>query len=385
MDFSLTAEQQDMAAAVRDLLAEIGGGRPREAALASPADYDPAAWRRMVHELGITGLLVPERFGGLGLSPVDLAVIAQEVGRHVLPTPFLSSAVAATAVLTSCPHPAQARWLPRLAAGEVIGALAVQESPSDYRCRRPASTARTDGGACRITGTKRFVLGAPAADFVLVLAALDATPALFLVDGGAAGMTVEPQTSLDPTLSLSAIHFADTPAIQLVADARAVVGHGQDVLVLAQAAESLGGAEQCLEMAVEYAGTRHQFGRPIGSFQAIKHKCADIFMAIEIARTAVLHAAWALAADPAQARTAVPAAAAESARAFCLAAGENIQIHGGIGFTWEHPAHWYFKRARSYDVLNGTTAEHYTALLSALEPADSDEPRRPELQRTHPA
>jgi alkylation response protein AidB-like acyl-CoA dehydrogenase len=358
-----------MAQAVRGMLADAATSDGREAAMASPLRYDETTWRRLGQELGLAGLLVPERFDGLGLSTVDLAVVADEIGRHVLPLPFLSSAVLFAATLAATPDSEPAsRWLPALAGGQVTGTVAVQETSDDYRCTRPTTTARAEGGTFLLTGTKRFVMNASAADVVLVLAVLDGAPTLFAVDRDAAGMQIECEPSLDPTLSLCSVRLDDTPGARIAGDAAAAVERGLDVLVLAQAAESLGGAEHCLAMAVEYAKTRFQFGRPIGSFQAIKHKCADVFVAVEIARTAVLHAAWALEADPTAARSALPAAAAEAARAFSLAAAENIQIHGGIGFTWEHSAHWYFKRARSYEVLNGTTAEHYAALQSTIEP-----------------
>jgi alkylation response protein AidB-like acyl-CoA dehydrogenase len=371
VDFDLSTEQRDIASAVRDLLTELATDQARRAAIDTPEGYDTALWARLAGELGLAGLIIAEEHGGLGLGALDLALVSQEFGREVVPSPFLATPVYAAALVSnSSDAAAQERWLPRIAAGEAIATVAVQESALDYRGGSPetAATAGADG-LVRLNGTKRFVLDAVAADVIFVLAAGADGPALFELDPTVKGVTIEAETSLDPTLRIATVTFTDAIAIPIEGDAVAAVGRALDLLLVAQAAESVGGADRCLEMSVDYAKSRHQFGRPIGSFQAIKHKAADVYIAIELARTAVYQAAWSYDEDPEQAERAIPAAAAEAGRAYALAAGENIQIHGGIGFTWEHSAHWYYKRARSYEVLHGTADEHYRRVLAQVAPA----------------
>ena len=370
MDFDLSTEQRDIAAAVRDLLTELATDQARRAALETPEEYDTALWSRLAGELGLAGLMVPEEFGGLGLGALDLALVSQEFGREVVPSPFLATAVYAAALLNNtADSAARERWLPRIAAGEVIATVAVQESATDYRCTSPETTAVAGAdGLVRLTGTKRFVFDAVAADVIFVLAAGVEGPALFELDPSAHGVTIDADTSLDPTLRIATITLKDAVAVPLEGDAVTAVGRALDLVLIAQAAESVGGADRCLEMSVEYAKSREQFGRPIGSFQAIKHKAADVYIATELARTAVYQAAWSYDQDPEQAERAIPAAAAEAKKAYALAASENIQIHGGIGFTWEHNAHWYYKRARSYEVLHGTIDEHYRRVLTQVAP-----------------
>jgi alkylation response protein AidB-like acyl-CoA dehydrogenase len=370
MDFSLSSEQNDIARAVRDYVMSLRNDGGRARGVDAPKGYEETAWKTMAGELGLASILVPERYQGLGLAAVDVVAVCEQLGAAVIPSPFLASAVHAVATLVATgDDDAMARWLPRIGAGEVVGCVAIQEQADDYRCAVPATSL---GGGPRqlvVNGVKRFVLDAAAADVMIVLCRQGDATVLVEVDPAGPGVFVSSDESLDPTIRLATVTFVDAPALLLVGDGRAAADAGLDMLVLAQAAESLGGCGACLDMSVEYAKVRQQFGRPIGSFQAIKHKCADVYIALETARTAVWVAAWALDHDPEQASTALPTAAAEAGRAFAFAATENVQIHGGIGFTWEHEAHWYFKRARASEVLLGTVDEHYRRVLGCVTPA----------------
>ncbi len=358
-DLVESPEQAELRATLRRLF----GGQPAclaRPALAGDGPYDAALWATLAGKLGLSGLSLPERYGGSGYTRADRAAALHEMGRCLLPSPFLASVVlAAETLLAAGDEDVLAGVLPGLSAGTTLATVAYREGPG-YDC--PPVRAARDRLGWRLTGCCSFVLDGCQADLILVPAQTQNGVSLFLVEvAGAPGLSRRPMRTLDPSRPQARLDLSATPG-RLVGDpgaGAAAVRQGVAHATIALAAEQVGGAERCLEAAVEYAGTRQQFGRPIGSFQAIKHKCADLLILLESARSAARYAA-SVSSYPA---TEDLFAAAALAGAYCSAAfftvaAENVQIHGGIGFTWEHDAHLYFRRAKASEVMFGTPLEH---------------------------
>ncbi len=367
-DLVESAEQAELRATLRRLF-----GGP-SACLARPEPdgdgyYDAKLWGVLAREIGLCALSLPERYGGSGYSRADRAAALHEMGRCLLPSPFLASAVlAAETLLATGDEDVLAGVLPGLAAGTTLAAVAHQETPGGDG--RPVRAVR-DGTSWLLTGSRSFVLDGRQADLILVPAGTESGSALFAVDVAAArGLSRRPMRTLDPSRPQARLDFAATPgrlAGAVGAGAHAV-RQGLAHATIALAAEQVGGAERCLEAAVEYAGMRRQFGRPIGSFQAIKHKCADLLILVESARSAARYAA-SVSSSPESDEDLYAAAALAGAycsTAYFTVAAENIQIHGGIGFTWEHHAHLYFRRAKASEVMFGTPVEHRAVLARHL-------------------
>jgi alkylation response protein AidB-like acyl-CoA dehydrogenase len=336
--------------------------------MGTPDGCDRVLWERMAGELGLPGLTVPEDLGGAGLGQVELSLVMEELGRALTPSPFLASAVlAAGALLATDDEEAMRDLLPRLAAGTTTATLAVAEDAGGWDPDPVRTEAALDGGSWTLTGAKTLVPDGATADVVLVAALAGDEPGLFAVEGGAPGLARTPLATLDPTRRLARLDLTRTPARRLVSeDAAGALSHALDLAAVALAAEQLGGLQRCLDMSVDYASARYQFGRPIGSFQAIKHLCADMHVAMELSRSAVRYAAWA--ADEAPEELPVAAALARSAcsDAFFRVASDTIQVHGGIGFTWEHDAHLYYRRAKSSELLLGGQRRQRAQLADRL-------------------
>jgi len=297
--------------------------------------------------------------------------VLEEMGRALLPSPFLSTVVmAAGALVRSGDQAAQAAHLPGIAAGKTTAAFAVAEGNGTWAVDEIATTAERVGDGWTVTGEKPLVVDGATADLLLVVARSAAGPALFAVPADAAGLTRTPLRTLDPTRKMARLVFDSTPATLVGQDgaARQVVDHVLDLTATALAAEQVGGTRACLEASAAYARERRQFGRAIGSFQAIKHKCADMFARLQIAQAAAAEAADAAAGLPDAPALGVAAAVAHSvcSEAFMFTAAENIQVHGGIGFTWEHPAHLYYRRAKASQLLLGGPAVYHERLLQRL-------------------
>ncbi|OUZ07656.1 hypothetical protein BHE97_16300 [Aeromicrobium sp. PE09-221] len=334
------------------------------------AGFDPAMWRRLDAEFGLPGLAVPEEFGGSGAGLIELVLVMEEMGRCLLPSPFLGSAGLATSVLLRLGDTEVNTCLvPRLVSSGDFAALAVTVSSGDWS--EDAVSVRAEGGGddtFRLSGTVRFVLDGDLAPLLLVAARTTSGISLFEVEPDARGLDRQRARSLDPTRRLATVvmHDVDGRLVGHEGTAWPAIRRGLDDAALLLAAEQVGAAERCMDLSVEYARTRHQFGRPIGSFQAIKHKCADMLLRVESARSAVYAAAFALDQANPQASRAVDVAAAYSGDAFSWVAKEMIQVHGGIGFTWEHPAHWYFRRATSSAALFGSATARRRRIAAAL-------------------
>jgi alkylation response protein AidB-like acyl-CoA dehydrogenase len=360
MEFVFTPEQEELRTSLRRFLADRSPESEVRRLMAQEPGYDPAVWTQLTRELGLTAMFVPEKYGGLGYSFVETSIALEEMGRVLLCAPFLAGVLATTAVLTADDPTAKADLLPGIADGSVIATVAYMEGPHDWAGACEGTTASETADGWRLSGDKRFVLDGTVADLVIVVARVGDDLGLFAVKGLTTGLTREALPTMDETRRLADLHFEDTPARRIdsaspVAD---VLSHTLDVAAAALAAEQVGGAQRVLDMSVAYAKMRVQFGRPIGSFQAIKHKCADMFLAVESARSAAQHAAWAVADSPEELPMAASIAKSHCSEAYTATASENIQIHGGIGFTWEHPAHLYFKRAKSAALMFGDAVYH---------------------------
>lgn len=366
--YALTDEQQELRRTVRAFLDRKSNERDVRRVMESADGYDRAVWDQMAGQLGLQGLAIPEKFGGLGFSTVELGIVVEEMGAALLPGPYFGSAVLAGYVLLECAdEDAQKRYLPGIASGATIATFALTEPSGRWDAQAVTTRARRDGNSWVLNGAKTFVLDGDNADLVLVAARSDAGVSLFAVTEPNQ-LTRRPLSTLDPTRRQAFIEFRDTPAALVGADGGAWPGlsHALDVAAACLAAEQVGGAQRCLDLAVQYAKTRKQFGKPIGSFQAIRHKCADMMLGIECARGAAQYAVLAAAR-----RAEELPAAASLAKAFCSdtygrVAAATIQIHGGIGFTWEHPAHLYFKRAMSSALLLGDAGYHRRLLADRV-------------------
>jgi len=367
-DLLYTDHENELRAAVRSLLADRCSWRDVLARTETSEPYDTGLWRALAADLGCAGLLVPDEHGGAGATYREAAVVAEELGRAVAPVPYLGSAIVATAAAASA---ADANLLGVVADGSVTAALAVPFTSAPGA--RPAVTVRLGGPnpagpaeGYRLTGSVSCVADARPADVLLVPA--DGVPfGLYEVSAGDAGVSRTPVTSLDSTRQLADISFEDATG-QLVASGEAAeraIAAALTAGAAVLAAEQLGVAERCLDMTVAYVKERHQFARPVGSFQAVKHRLADLWVAVTQARAASRYAAACLTGGDPDAPVAVALAKAACSDAAVLAGQECVQLHGGIGFAWDHPAHLYLKRAKSASLGFGT-ADWHRGSLAAL-------------------
>ncbi len=358
MQFALTEEQEALRNVTRRFLEQRSPEAVVREMMRDPKGGSRTLWKRMADEVGLQGLSLPEQFGGGGATFREVSVVMGELGRSVASVPYLSTVcLAVPAIVTSGDEQAMSGWLPGIASGDVIATVAYLEGDKPFDLSPELGTVARGS---TLTGTKRYVLDGAAADLILVLAATDEGPTLFAVDAGSGpvGFTATPLPTMDQTRRQADLTFQDTPAVQIGAAGsglpllRSAFDHG----FVGIAAECVGGAERCLEMAVEYAKVRVQFGRPIGSFQAIKHRCADNYVELELAGATATFAAQQLADGADEAPVLASVAKSFCAEMYLRAAKDNIQIHGGIGYTWDHPAHLYLKRAKTNQILLGDTA-----------------------------
>ena len=369
MNLTLSEEQEELRASVRRFLVEKASSDVLRHWMESEDGFDPALWTQMAGQLGLQGIAVPEEFGGAGYGPVELGIVLEELGRSLLPAPFFATvALAGQALVASGDRAAQARWLPGIADGTLTATLALSEEHGGAALDAVTTRATSDGSGWTLTGTKMFVVDGASADLVLVVARADDGLGLFAVEAGAAGMTRTRLDALDLTRRLGRVELDGTPAERVgpAGDGTEFLQRALDLGVVALAHEQVGGAAACLDSAVEYAKIRVQFDRPIGSFQAIKHKCADLLVEVEGARSAAYSAAWTAAEDIGELPVAAALAGSYCSEANTHAAKENIQIHGGIGYTWEHDAHLYLKRAKSSELLFGAPVRHRARLADLI-------------------
>jgi alkylation response protein AidB-like acyl-CoA dehydrogenase len=369
MNFAFTEEQEELRKTVRAFMEAKSPETAVRELMETENGYDEAVWKQAAEQLGLQGLAIPEEYGGSGYGFVELGIVLEEMGRALFTAPFFSTVVlAGTTLLHSGDDKAKQAYLPGIASGETIATLAVTEPNGKWDESGIEATATKSGDGYVINGTKSFVIDGNLANLIIVAAKAPGGTSLFAVDGNAEGLTRTSLSTMDQTRKQAKLEFANTPATLIgnEGDGSAILDRAFDLIVVALAAEQVGGAQKVLEMAVEYAKVRVQFGRPIGSFQAIKHKCADMLLEVESAKSAAYYAGWCAS----ELNDELPAVAS-LAKAYCSdayfhASAENIQIHGGIGFTWEHPAHLYFKRAKSSELLFGDPTYHRELLAQRI-------------------
>ncbi|NNE72909.1 MAG: acyl-CoA/acyl-ACP dehydrogenase [Acidimicrobiales bacterium] len=369
MQFAFTEEQEQLRDFVRSFMEDKSSEATVRDLMETESGYDPAVWSQMAEQLGLQSLIIPEEHGGQGFTWVEMTVVLEEMGRALLCAPFFSTAELATsALLLAGDDSAAADYLPRIASGELIATLALTEENEKWDESGVTAAATQSGDGWALSGVKSYVLDGHTAGLVLVAARTAAGVSLFAVDGDAEGMTRTPLATMDQTRKQARIELDNTPARLVGADGDgwSTITKVLDRAAVALAAEQVGGAQMVLDMSVEYAKVRVQFGRPIGSFQAIKHKCADMLLEVESAKSAAYYAAWCAAEDNDELPAMASLAKSYCSEAYFHAASENIQIHGGIGFTWEHPAHLYFKRAKSSELLFGDPTYHRELLADRI-------------------
>jgi alkylation response protein AidB-like acyl-CoA dehydrogenase len=356
-----TEERTQLRSVLRDFFAETSAPEDVRKHMATGRGYDEALWSRMATEIGIQGLVIPEEYGGSGFTFADLAVAVEEAGRALVCAPLLSTAVLATyTLLLSGDGDACARYLPRIAAGTLTATVAGFDDAGRLRAE-PAP------GGWVGEGTADFVLDGFGADLILVVAQTAGGPALFACEA-AAGLVRTARPVLDGTRPQALIALRQTPLTPIgqPGGAAATVDRVLDIGRSALAAEQVGGCGHALNATVSYVEQRRQFGRQIGAFQAVKHRLADLLVEVEAARSAAAYASACVTAAPEELPMAASAAKVVCSGAYRRAAAEYVQLHGGIGFTWEHPAHLYVRRACSAEVLFGTADDHRARLAGLL-------------------
>ncbi|HUZ30114.1 MAG TPA: acyl-CoA dehydrogenase family protein [Solirubrobacteraceae bacterium] len=370
MNVALSEEQRELSRTVRAFLEQKSPEAEVRRLMETDEGFDRGVWDQMAAQLGLQGLAIPEEYGGSGYTFRELAIVLEEMGRVLMCTPFLSTAVlAGYALLESGDTEAQARYLPGIASGAIVASLALAEDTGGWTESAVTVAASGADSGWTLTGVKSFVLDGRSADLILVAARAPKGTSLFAVSGDAPGLTRRPLSTMDLTRKLARLEFRAVPAILVGAEGEAWPGLERtlQLAAVALAAEQVGGAQRCMEMSVEYAQNRIQFWRAIGSFQAVKHRCADMLVQVEMAKSAAYYAAACAASDDVDLPVAAAMAKSYCSEAYYKIAAETIQVHGGIGFTWEHPAHLYLKRAKSSELFLGDPREHRRRLASALQ------------------
>jgi alkylation response protein AidB-like acyl-CoA dehydrogenase len=360
MALILTDDEQALAESVRKFVADRSPLTSLRQLMASGQPYDADLWKQMSAQLGLSGLLVPESYGGAGASVSALSVVLTELGAGLVASPLLAGILATEALLRLDDRAAKDELLPSIAAGELIATLALTSgfgghvSPSDT------------GDAVTLTGSVSPVLNGAEAGILLIPAAADGGTVIYLISGDAAGMTRTRLTAVDHSRSLARIELRDTPARALAGDGATALAAAQNLGDLALAAESAGAMRACLEMTSDYAKIRVAFGQPIGAFQAVKHRLADMEKSWELGYAALRDAARAADEEPGRFPVASSVARVLLSQGYGEASVDTVHLHGGIGFTWEHDAHLYYKNGLSNKVLLGAPGEQLDRLADSL-------------------
>ena len=372
MNFDYTDEQKALKDEARRFLADRAPLAAARAVLEADSGLDARLWRE-IGDLGWCGAAIPEAYGGLGMDYVNLCALAEELGRSLAPVPFASSVyLFAEALLVAAPEPVKHELLPAVASGALIGALAWAEGPGALDPDQLGAVFA--GGA--LSGVKSPVIDGLTADRAVVLARDEAgAPGLYLVDLAGPGVARTAVSTLDPTRGAAAITFTKAPATPLTEPGagREALARLFDRAAVLYGFEQLGGADRCLEMARDYALERYTFGRPIGSYQAIKHKLADVYVGNAVARANCYYGAWALSTGAPELPLAAASARIAASAAYWMASKENIQTHGGFGFTWEADCHLFYRRARHLGLALGAPRLWKRELAHRLDAADREQ------------
>ena len=371
MKFSFTDEQAEFRNVLRRFLEDKSPATEVRRLMETDIGSDPDVWRQLSQDLGLTGIHIPEAYGGQGFGISELAIAVEEMGRSLLCAPFFASTVlAATAILKAGTEAQKKALLPGIAAGDTIATLALAEASGEWTSESIAMTATQQGDRYRLNGTKSFVLDGHTAGLLVVAARSKGSAgrngvSLYTVSGDAAGLDRALLKSADPTRKIARITFADVEAELLGTEGAAAdaIDDTLDVAAICLANEMAGGADRLLEDAIEYAKMRVQFGRAIASFQSLKHKAADMLLDVELVKSAAYYAAAAVDEGDDDVPAVASLAKAAAADAYMQTAMHAVQIHGGIGFTWDNDTHLWFKRAKSSEVLLGDSAYHRERLM----------------------
>jgi alkylation response protein AidB-like acyl-CoA dehydrogenase len=348
MQFGLSANQEILKDSARKFFAGESPIAEVRRLMETDAAYDPTLWSKLADQ-GYTGIIFPEEYGGVGLGKVELILLMEEAGRALLPGPFFSTVALAGAVVEAIATPDQKRkYLAPICQGKVLSTVAVLENSASWEL----SDVRMTAANGLLSGEKLFVPDAAVAGTIIVAA----RNGVFLVDAKAAGVTISPMSGMDLTRKLYSVHFHNTPAEKL--GEMSALSRALDVATAALAAEMVGGMQRTLDITLEYAKTRKQFGKPIGTFQAVQHQCADMYLETESARSAAYYAAWALEENAPDAATAVSVAKMYASDAARRVGNRGIQIHGGMGFTWENDLHLFYRRAKASETAFGDATFH---------------------------
>ncbi len=374
MDFAFSEEQDEFRETLRRFFEEKSASSEVRRLMETREGYDAGLWKQMAGELGLQGLHIPEDYGGQGFGFLELSIVLEEMGRVLFCAPYFSTACLATnAVLNAGSEVQKQALLPGIASGDTVATLAMIEEAGDWEPGSIALVARPDGDGFRLSGVKTPVTDGHTADLIIVAARLEGTQErdgliLLSLRSDADGLRAMPLETLDLTRKQARLEFADV-RVDLLGQpgaAAEALARTLDQAAVLLSAESAGGAEQCLHTAVDYAKVRVQFGRPIGSFQAVKHKCAEVLLEVESAKAAVYWASWVAAQNEEELAQAASIAKSLSNDAYLRAAAESIQIHGGIGTTWEADPQLYFKRAKTNDELLGSPTYHRSRIIEGM-------------------
>jgi alkylation response protein AidB-like acyl-CoA dehydrogenase len=348
MEFGLSESQQFLKDSARKFFAGECPSVEMRRLMETDTAYDAGLWSKLA-EQGYTGIIFPEGYGGVGLGKVELMLLMEEAGRALLPGPFFSTVVLAGSVLEAVGNPAQKeKYLAPICRGEVRATVALVEASGSWNPRDVQLNAANG----KLNGEKLFVTDAAVANFILVVA----RNGVFLVDAKAPGLKVSPMRGMDLTRKLFRVEFSNTPAEEIGGTTN--LPRAFDIATAALAAELVGGMQRILDVTVEYAKTRKQFGKPIGMFQAVQHQCADMYLETESSRSAVYYAGWALEENSPDAATAVSIAKMYASEAARTVGNRGIQVHGGMGFTWENDLHLYYRRAKASETAFGDATFH---------------------------
>jgi alkylation response protein AidB-like acyl-CoA dehydrogenase len=356
MQFGLSESQEFLRDSARKFFAGECPSTEMRRLMETDTAYDAALWSKLTHQ-GYTGIIFPESLGGVGLGKVELMLLMEEAGRALLPGPFFSTVVLAGSVLDAVGTPAhKKKYLAPICRGEARATAAIAEAGASWSLR-DVQLSSVNG---RLTGEKFFVSDAAIADFLIVVA----RNGVFAVDSKAPGLKISPMSAMDLTRKLYVVEFSDTPAEEIGPTSN--LPRAFDIASAALAAELVGGMQRTLEITIEYAKTRKQFGKPIGMFQAVQHQCADMYLETESARSAVYYAGWALEENTPDAAAAVSIAKMYASDAARTVGNRGIQIHGGMGFTWENDLHLYYRRAKASETAFGDATFHRERIASLV-------------------
>jgi alkylation response protein AidB-like acyl-CoA dehydrogenase len=356
MQFGLSESQESLKNSAREFFTGECSSPEMRRLMETETAYDSALWSKLT-EQGYTGIIFPEEYGGIALGKVELMLLMEEAGRALLPGPFFSTVVLAGSVLEAVGAPAhKKKYLSPICRGEVRSTVAIVEASANWNSHGIQLTANNG----KLSGEKIFVSDAAVADFILVVA----RNGVFVVDSKAHGLTISPMSAMDLTRKLYVLEFSNTPAEEIGGITN--LQRAFDIATAALAAELVGGMQRTLDITVEYAKTRKQFGKPIGTFQAVQHQCADMYLETESSRSAVYYAGWALEENSPDAATAVSIAKMYASDAARTVGNRAIQIHGGMGFTWENDLHLYYRRAKGSETAFGDATFHRERIASLV-------------------